>query len=122
MKPRVFVSRNIPDKGLDLVKEKVSLEVWPGEDSPGREVFLEKAAVCDGLIVIPGDPIDRGVLAAGKSLKIVSCYAVGYDSIDVSAATELGIMVTNTPGCPYGNDGRPRFWASSCGSPSYWRG
>jgi glyoxylate reductase len=97
MKPRVFVSRNIPDKGLDLVKEKVSLEVWPGEDSPGREVFLEKAAVCDGLIVIPGDPIDRGVLAAGKSLKIVSCYAVGYDSIDVSAATELGIMVTNTP-------------------------
>lgn len=79
------------------MKEKVSLEVWPGEFNPGRNVFLEKAAACDGLVVIPGDPIDRDVLAAGKSLKIVSCYAVGYDSIDVNAATELGIMVTNTP-------------------------
>jgi len=97
MKPMVFVSRNIPDKGLDLMKGKVSLEVWPGEDNPGRDVFLEKAASCDGLIVIPGDPIDSEVLAAGKFLKIVSCYAVGYDSIDVNAATELGIMVTNTP-------------------------
>lgn len=97
MKPRVFVSRNIPDKGLEFLRGKVSLEVWAGEDAPGRDVFLEKAAVCDGLIVIPGDPIDRGVLAEGKSLKIISCYAVGYDSIDVIAATELGIMVTNTP-------------------------
>lgn len=82
---------------MDFLKGKVSLEVWHGEDSPGREVFLEKAAACDGLVVIPGDPIDRGVLAKGKSLKIISCYAVGYDSIDVNAATEFGIMVTNTP-------------------------
>ena len=79
------------------MKGKVSLEVWPGEDNPGRDVFLEKAALCEGLVVIPGDPIDSEVLAAGKFLKIVSCYAVGYDSIDVNAATELGIMVTNTP-------------------------
>ena len=97
MKARVFVSRNIPEKGLALLREKVFLEVWDHEDPPGRDVFLEKAACCDGLVVIPGDPIDKEVLSAGKGLKIISCYAVGYDSIDVAAATERGIMVTNTP-------------------------
>jgi len=97
MAKRVFVSRNIPEKGLSLVRDRFSIEVWPVETPPGRQVFLEKAAVCDGLVVIPGDPIDRGVLEAGKTLKIVSCYAVGYDTIDVKAATDLGIMVTNTP-------------------------
>jgi len=97
MAKRVFVSRNIPEKGLSQIRDRFSIEVWPGEMPPGREVFLEKAAVCDGLVVIPGDPVDKGVLEAGKSLKIVSCYAVGYDTIDVKAATDLGIMITNTP-------------------------
>lgn len=41
--------------------------------------------------------VDREILKAGKKLKIVSNYAVGYDNIDVAAATELGIQVTNTP-------------------------
>jgi len=98
MAQRVFVSRNIPEKGLSQIRDRFSTEVWPGEVPPGREIFLEQVPACDGLVVIPGDPVDRGVLEAGKSLKIVSCYAVGYDTIDVNAATDLGIMVTNTPG------------------------
>jgi glyoxylate reductase len=97
VKPKVFVSRNIPESGLSLLREKVSLEVWQEEEPPTRHVLLEKAATCEGIVVVPGDPIDRELLAAGKNLKIVSCYAVGYDTIDVNAAEELGIMVTNTP-------------------------
>jgi glyoxylate reductase len=97
LKPRVFVSRNIPEAGLSLLSDKVFLEVWKGEIPPGKKILIEQAEKCEGFVVIPGDPVDREVLAAGRSLKIVSCYAVGFDSIDVEAATELGIMVTNTP-------------------------
>jgi len=97
MKPRVFVSRLIPDAGLSLLEKRVSLKVWEGDRPPGKEDLLREAALSDGMIVIPGDPVDREVLTAGHSLKVISSYAVGYDSIDVSAATELGIVVTNTP-------------------------
>lgn len=97
MKPRVFVSRSIPDSGLSLLEKKVALKIWEKEQPPQKEDFLREAGLSDGMIVIPGDPIDREVLSAGRSLKVISCYAVGYDSIDVEAATELGILVTNTP-------------------------
>ncbi len=97
MKKRVFVSRKIPEKGLERMRDKVEVLLWEEERFPEKEVFLREASVCDGLVVIPGDPIDREVLQAGKNLKVVSCYAVGYDTIDISAATDLGILVTNTP-------------------------
>jgi glyoxylate reductase len=97
MKPRVFVSRFIPDAGLSLLENRVSLKVWEDDRPPAKDDFLREAPLCEGMIVIPGDPIDRDVLSAGPSLKVISCYAVGYDSIDVNAATELGILVTNTP-------------------------
>lgn len=97
VKPRVFVSREIPEAGLSLMEGKVSLEVWEDETPPGKEILVEKAEKCEGLVVIPGDPVDREVLSSGRTLKIVSCFAVGFDSIDVKAATDLGIMVTNTP-------------------------
>ncbi len=98
-KPKVFVTRRIPQAGLDLLASQVEMEIWPGELPPPYEILIEKVEGIDGLICLLTDPIDRRLMEkAGKSLKVISQMAVGYDNIDLQAATDLGIPVGNTPG------------------------
>jgi len=98
-KPNVYVTRMIPQKGLDMLYEFCDAEVWEGETPPPREVLLERVRGRDGLLPLLTDTIDSALMdAAGPQLKIIANYAVGYDNIDVAAATDRGIMVTNTPG------------------------
>jgi glyoxylate reductase len=98
-RPRVFVTRLIPIGGLDLVREACDAEVWPDELPPPREVLLAKVRGADGLLCLLTDRVDAELLdAAGPQLKVVSNYAVGYDNVDVAAATARGIPVGNTPG------------------------
>lgn len=98
-KPKAFVTRVIRDKGLDLVKEACQADIWPAELPPSREVLLERTRGVEGLLCLLTDRIDGEVMdAAGPGLKIISNHAVGFDNIDVAAATERGIPVGNTPG------------------------
>ncbi|MBN2687063.1 MAG: D-glycerate dehydrogenase [Deltaproteobacteria bacterium] len=98
-KPRVFVSRRIPDAGLNMIVNKCDAEVWPDELPPPRDMIMKKIRGMDGILSLITDHIDGDVMdAAGERLKIISNYAVGYDNIDVTAATERGIVVANTPG------------------------
>ncbi len=98
-KPKVFVTRVIRDKGLELVQEACQADVWPGELPPGREALLARVRGVDGLLCLLTDRIDAEVMdAAGSGLKVISNHAVGYDNIDVAAATQRGIPVGNTPG------------------------
>jgi glyoxylate reductase len=98
-KPKVFLTRVIRDKGLDLVKEFCDADIWPEELPPSREVLLEKVRGVDGLLCLLTDKIDAEVLdAAGPGLKVVSNHAVGFDNIVVADATARGIPVGNTPG------------------------
>jgi glyoxylate reductase len=98
-RPRVYVTRIIPQAGLDMVHEFCEAEVWEGETPPPREVLLEKVRGLDGLLSLLTDLINAAVMdAAGPQLKVISNYAVGYDNVDVAAATARGIIVTNTPG------------------------
>jgi lactate dehydrogenase-like 2-hydroxyacid dehydrogenase len=98
-KPKVFITRVIRDRGLDLVKDFCEAEIWPGELPPSRAALLEKVRGVDGLLCLLTDRIDGEVLdAAGPQLKVVSNHAVGFDNIVVPAATARGIPVGNTPG------------------------
>ncbi len=98
-KPRVFVTRIIPDAGLSLVQAACEVDLWPDELPPSREALLAHVAGVDGLLCLLTDRIDSAVLdAAGRGLKVVSNHAVGFDNIDVPAATARGIPVGNTPG------------------------
>jgi len=98
-KPNVFVTRVIRDKGLELVTEICQADIWPEELPPGREVLLERVRGVDGLLCLLTDRIDGEVMdAAGPGLKVISNHAVGFDNIDVAAATQRGIPVGNTPG------------------------
>jgi glyoxylate reductase len=98
-KPRVYVTRLIPEAGLKLVREACDAEIWEGETPPPRKVLLDKVKGLDGLLSLLTDTVDGELLdAAGPQLKVVSNYAVGYNNIDVDAATARGILVGNTPG------------------------
>ena len=99
MKPHIFVSRVIPAAGLDKVKAECDVEVWPEWMPPPYDVLTEKVKGADGLLCLLTDRIDGALMdAAGSQLKVISQMAVGYDNIDIPAATERGIPVGNTPG------------------------
>lgn len=97
-KPRVFVTRPIPDRGLDVIKNFCDADVWTDELPPSRDVLLERVRGVEGIVSLLTDRIDGEVLdAAGPQLKVVSNQAVGFDNIDVAAATKRGIPIGNTP-------------------------
>jgi len=98
-KPKVFVTRLIPEKGLDRVEEFCEAVVWTEELPPPRQILLERVKGVDGILSLLTDTMDAEVMdAAGPGLKVISNYAVGFDNIDITAATNRGIPVGNTPG------------------------
>jgi glyoxylate reductase len=97
-KPKVFVTRIIPDKGLEIISEFCEVDLWRDELPPSREELLERVNGVDGLLCLLTDRVDGEVMdAAGKQLKVISNHAVGFDNIDVPAASARGIPVGNTP-------------------------
>ena len=98
-RPKVFVSRLIPDVGLQQIREHCDVDVWGGELPPPKDVLLDNLRGLDGLLCLLTDPVDAELMdAAGPQLKVISQMAVGYDNVDVTEATERGIPVGNTPG------------------------
>jgi len=97
VKPKVFVTREIPEKGLNIILERFNAKVWREYTPPPKEVIIEEAKHVDALVTLLTDKIDKEVLDVAKNLKIIVQYAVGYDNIDVEECTRRGIYVTNTP-------------------------
>jgi len=97
-KPKVYVTREMPERGLRLIKERFDAEVWSEYAPPPKKAIIEKAAKVDALATLLSDKIDAEVYDAAPNLKIVAQMAVGFDNIDVVEATKRGIHVTNTPG------------------------
>ena len=97
-KPKVFVTRVIPDKGLDLVKDFCDMDLWEQELPPSRAELPQHVQDVEGLLCLLTDKIDGEVMeAAGPQLKVISNFAVGFDNIDVGAATARKLPVGNTP-------------------------
>lgn len=98
-RPKVFVARLIPEEGLARVTEATDATIWPDELPPPREKLLAAVEGCDGVLTLLTDRVDAEFLdRAGKQLKVVSNYAVGFDNVDVPECTRRGIPVGNTPG------------------------
>lgn len=97
-KPKVFVTRVIPEAGLSRIKAACDAEVWPEQLPPPYDLLRRKVADCDGLVSLLTDKIDAALLDAAPHLKVVSNFAVGFNNIDVPAATQRGVCVGNTPG------------------------
>ena len=97
-KPSIFVTRALPGDPTPRLREVANVIVWPHDEPPPHDELIRRAADADALLTMLTDPIDAAVLDAGRRLRLVAQMAVGYDNVDVAAATECGILVTNTPG------------------------
>ncbi len=96
---RVYVTRPIPQAGLDLLRQECEVTVFEDQDRlPTKEEVIEGVRGKDALLCLLTEEITAEVMDAAPNLKVISNYAVGYNNIDVEAATARGIVVTNTPG------------------------
>jgi len=97
-RPRVYVTRRLPQPALDIIRPIADFTLWDREDvPPSRQVLLREVTQVDGLLSLLTDRIDGEVMDAAPRLRVVSNFAVGFDNIDIPAATQRRIVVTNTP-------------------------
>jgi glyoxylate reductase len=96
-KPKVYVTRELPERGLKIIKERFDAGVWPEYAPPPKRTIIEKAKDVDALATLLSDKIDAEVLDAAPKLKMIAQLAVGFDNVDVQEATKRGIYVSNTP-------------------------
>ncbi len=98
--PKIFVTRLIPDLGLDLLRQHFpTLEIWTHNLPLTREQLLEKVRGVDGLLCLLTERIDAELMdAIGSQVKVISSMSVGVDHIDLAEATRRGIPIGNTPG------------------------
>jgi glyoxylate reductase len=97
-RPHVFVSRQVPEPAIDLLRQHLSVSVWPSEEPVPPEVMRREVAEADGILAYFTDRWDAERIAWAPRLKVLANMAVGFDNIDVTACTAAGIQVTNTPG------------------------
>lgn len=98
MLPKVFVTREIPQGGLEIVRGNCEMEINPENRVLSKEEIIKGVKGKVGLLCLLTDTIDKDIMDAAPSLKVISNYAVGYNNIDVGEATRRKIMVCNTPG------------------------
>jgi glyoxylate reductase len=98
--PVVYVTREIPQAGLDLVEAETEMHVWDGKLPPGKDHIIERLEEleADGLLCLLTDETDGEVMDASPNLDVVSTFSVGYDHVDIEAAMERDIAVGHTPG------------------------
>ncbi len=97
-KPKVFVTRKIAKEALDTIADVAEMEVWEDELPPPPDVLVNKVKDIQGLLSLLTDKVDASLMDAAPRLRVATNMAVGYENIDVPAATSRGIVVTNTPG------------------------
>jgi glyoxylate reductase len=99
MKPKIFVTRRLPEGAMSFLEENFSVTCNPFDRVLTRQELLDGVIGQDGLLPLLTDRIDGEVMdKAGPQLKIIANYAVGYNNLDIPAATARKIAVTNTPG------------------------
>ena len=91
MKPRVFVTRRIPEAGLSRIRAACDADIWTERLPPPYETIRERIKDCEGLVSLLTDRIDGPLLDAAPRLKVVSNFAVGFNNVDVPAEGSLDV-------------------------------
>jgi glyoxylate reductase len=82
-----------------MVRQEADVEVWPDPLPPPYGTLIQKVRGLDGLVCLLTDKIDADIIQSiGSQMKVISQMAVGFDNIDIAAATKRGIPIGNTPG------------------------
>jgi glyoxylate reductase len=94
---RCFVTRQLPGPALDRLSAVHEVTIWQGRLPPTQAELVENAQDAEGLLSLLTDRIDKSLLDQLPKLRVISNYAVGYDNVDLDAATRRGIPVGHTP-------------------------
>ncbi|MBI2471262.1 MAG: D-glycerate dehydrogenase [Planctomycetes bacterium] len=94
-----FITRQIPEEGINILKKFCqTVEINPYDRPLTYDELLGKVKGRDAILTMLSDRIDERLISESNGLKVIANYAVGYDNVDIKAATAKGIVVTNTPG------------------------
>ena len=83
--------------GIEILRKHFEVDVFEKKEPISRDELIKRATGCDGLLPLLTDPIDAKIMDI-TGIKAIANMAVGYDNIDITAANERGIPVSNTPG------------------------
>ncbi|MCK5052212.1 MAG: D-glycerate dehydrogenase [Candidatus Cloacimonetes bacterium] len=98
MKPKIFVTRMLPELVMKKLNVHFVVNVNPEDKALSKEEIMRGTLECDILLCLLSDTIDSDIISCNPNLKGIVNYAVGFNNIDVECATRLNIPVTNTPG------------------------
>ena len=96
-RPRVLLTRRIPRSILERLEADVDVDLYEGTGTMTADELRVRVRDKDGLVSVLTDKVTRELLGEADRFKVVSNIAVGYENIDVPAARERGVVVTNTP-------------------------
>jgi len=96
-RPAVLISYPLPDEAVRLARARAQVDLHTGSDPLSREELVTRLRGRQGLICLITDVVDDGLLAACPDLRVVANVAVGFNNVDVAAATRRGVVITNTP-------------------------
>ncbi len=97
--PRIYITRPLPAPAMKLLEGAAEFRQWDREAEPvPRDVLLREIVDVDGIVCLITEKMDAEVIERARRCRVIAQVAVGYDNIDVDAATRRGILVTNTPG------------------------
>ena len=97
-KPKVVITRKIPAEAEERARGLFDVELNASDTPLGATGLARAMREADGLLPCVADKVTAELLAMpGRRTKIVANYGVGYNNIDVEAAKENGVVVTNTP-------------------------
>jgi len=96
-KPAILISRLLPDEAITVARARADVDVHAGDHPLTKAELIARLKGRQGLVCLITDAIDGSVITACPDLRVVANVAVGYNNIDVAAATQAGVVVTNTP-------------------------
>ncbi len=96
--PRIVVTRTIPENGIRLLKKHFNVEVNRLQRDLSQRELRRKLIDAFGVVAMMANKFDGEFISGLESLQVISNFAVGYDNVDVTAATSHRVAVTNTPG------------------------
>ena len=88
MKPRVFITLQIPENGIKMIERYYEIDLWKDQREPPRDVLLEKITNADAIVTLVTDKVDKDLLDNASKLRIIAQYAVGYDTINLKDAIQ----------------------------------
>jgi glyoxylate reductase len=95
--PAILISSMLPDEAVRLARSRARVDIHDGEAPLRKPELMARLKGRQGLICLITDQIDDELLAGCPDLRVVANVAVGFNNIDVEAATRRGVVITNTP-------------------------